>query len=47
LLLHFGRFETDITMQDFHDRMALCPGRGHNVINATDYEFRFVEIEFK
>jgi hypothetical protein len=47
LLLHFGRFESHITTQDFCDGMALCPVRGHNVINATDYEFRFVEIEFK
>jgi len=27
--------------------MARCPGRGHNVIDATDHDFRFVEIEFK
>jgi hypothetical protein len=47
LLLHLGRFETHITTQDFRDGMALCPVRGHNVINATDYEFRFVEIAFK
>jgi len=41
LLLHFGRFESDITTQDFRDGMALCPGRGHHVVNATGCEFRF------
>jgi len=47
LLPHFGRLESDITTQDLFDGMALCSVRGHNVINATDYEFRVVEIEFK
>jgi hypothetical protein len=47
LLLHFGRPESDITMQDFCDGMALCPVRGHNFINANDYVSRFVEIEFE
>jgi hypothetical protein len=37
----------DGSTQDFCDRMALCPVRGHNVTHATDSECRLVEIEFK
>jgi hypothetical protein len=43
-LRHFSLFAVT---QYFCDGMARCPGRGHNVIDATDHDFRFVEIEFK